>query len=378
MAQRRGDCGVIAVQARRVIVAGCRYTASMDLARSRHVIAMALAAGVCAVAYWPATAEPPAAGALQASPTFVIAHRGASAYAPEHTADAYRLAIAQGADYVEQDLGISSDGVLVCTHDTMLERTTNVHELFPDRFTEVTRNGRTQRHWYVDSLTLAEIKRLDAGSWFDSKFAGAQMLTFQEAIDLVKGKAGLFPELKTPGRFRSRGFDPEQLVADALRKNGLVGATIKGRPAVHLQVFEEESVRRLAKLLPEVPRSFLIGTAEGTTRWLNPSGLAEIKTFATGIAPAYQIVERMPSVVAEAHAVGLTVVPYTFAMRPAKDPYPDAPPALRKTIDESLRLLPTTREALAAQMRRFIEVHKVDGLFTDNPDLFPRERPLPY
>ena len=254
----------------------------------------------------------------------------------------------------------------------MLERTSNVRELFPDRYTEVTRNGRTERHWYVDSLTLAEIKRLDAGSWFDPKFAGAKMLTFQEAIDLVKGKAGLFPELKTPGRFRTRGFDPEQLVADALRKNGLVGATFKGRPAVHLQVFEEDSVRRLATVLPDVPRSFLIGTAEGAKRWLTPAGLAEMKTFATGIAPAYQIVDRMPDLVAQAHAAGLTVVPYTFALRPAKDPYPDAPAEWRKTIDESLKTLPTDRAALTAKMRTFVEVHKVDGLFTDNPDLFPR------
>ena len=304
--------------------------------------------------------------------TFVIAHRGASAYAPEHTAEAYNLAIAQGADYVEQDLGITKDGVLVCTHDTMLERTSNVRALFPDRYTEVTRQGRVERHWFVDSFTLAEIKQLDAGSWLDPKFAGAKMLTFQEAIDLVKGKAGFFPELKTPGRFRSLGFDPEALVADALRKNGLVGTSFKGRPEVHLQVFEEDSLRRLAKVLPDVPRSFLIGSADGAKRWLTPAGLSELRTFATGIAPAYQIVDRMPSLVADAHAAGLTVVPYTFAMRPVKDPYPDAPAEWRAAIEQSLRSLPTTREALTAEMRRFVDVHRVDGLFTDNPDLFPR------
>jgi glycerophosphoryl diester phosphodiesterase len=80
----------------------------------------------------------------------------------------------------------------------------------------------------------------------------------------------------------------------------------------------------------------------------------------------------MPALVAQAHEAGLTVVPYTFALRPAKDPYPDAPAEWRKTIDEALRTLPTTREALTTQMRRFVDIHKVDGLFTDNPDLFPR------
>jgi glycerophosphoryl diester phosphodiesterase len=295
--------------------------------------------------------QPVTTAAAAPTGTFVIAHRGASAYAPEHTAAAYRLAIEQGADYVEPDLGITRDGVFVCTHDGTLERTTNVRERFPDRFTDVKVGATDQRHWLVESFTLAEIKSLDAGSWFGAEFKGARMMTLQETIDLVKGKAGLFPELKVPSRFRAKGFDPEQMVADALRKNGLVGTMVKGRPAVHMQVFEEDSVRRLARVLPEVPRSLLIGSPEGVTRWLNPAGLAELKTFATGIAPAYQIVDRMPEIVPQAHAVGLTVVPYTFTMRPPG---------------------PATRDALTAQIRTFIATHKVDGLFTDNPDLFPR------
>jgi len=65
-------------------------------------------------------------------------------------------------------------------------------------------------------------------------------------------------------------------------------------------------------------------------------------------------------------------VPFTFSLRPAKDPYPEATGEWRKTIDEMLRTLPATREALSAQMREFRDVHKVDGLFTDNPDLYPR------
>src|SRR3989337_1166303 len=66
----------------------------------------------------------------------LIAHRGASAYAPEHTLEAYALAIEQGAAFVEQDLAVTKDGILVCIHDLTLERTTNVEEVFPDRFTE--------------------------------------------------------------------------------------------------------------------------------------------------------------------------------------------------------------------------------------------------
>lgn len=283
-----------------------------------------------------------------AGSAFNVAHRGASAYAPEHTLAAYELALAQGADYVEQDLGLTKDGVLVCAHDPTLERTTDVEERFPDRFTEETAGGTRTKRWYIDEFTLAEIKSLDAGAWFDAKFAGARVPTFQEAIDLVKGKAGIFPELKTPGRLKAKGFDMERAVADALAKNGLVGAAVKGRPAVHLQSFEEASIRRLAELLPAVPRTFLIGTPDAAERWLTPQGLKALRLFATGIGPNRLFIDRDPQIVEAAHAAGLTVVPYTF------------------------RQAGGTREAVAADMRRFVEVFNVDGLFTDNPDLFPR------
>ena len=158
----------------------------------------------------------------------MIAHRGASAYAPEHTLDAYRLAIEQGADYVEPDLCLTKDNVLVVSHDPTLQRTTNVEEIFPDRFTAVTVNGQRTKQWFVEDFTLAEVQRLDNGAWFDVRFAGRRVLTFQEAIDAVKGRAGLFPELKNPGRLRSRGFDIETAVAEIIKKNGLVGASVKG------------------------------------------------------------------------------------------------------------------------------------------------------
>ena len=316
-----------------------------------------------------------AAGATRAPngrPAFSIAHRGASAYAPEHTMAAYRLALEQGADYVEQDLDITKDGVLVCSHDPSLERTTNVEEVFPDRFTEEKTGDRTVKHWYIEDFTLAEIKQLDAGSWFDPKFAGQKVMTFQESIDLIKGKAGFFPELKTPARVRAKGFDVEQAVADVLKKNGLIGATVKGLPAVHMQVFEEDSLRRLAKVLPDVPRSFLIGTPEMVAKWLSADGLKEAKTFVTGVAPARQILDRDPAIVTRAHEAGLTVVPYTFQLRPKQNPYPDAPPEMQKMIAAAYANLPETPAALTADMRKFVEVYKVDGLFTDNPDLFPR------
>jgi glycerophosphoryl diester phosphodiesterase len=303
---------------------------------------------------------------------FVVAHRGASAYAPEHTAEAYRLALEQGAEYVEQDLSLTKDGVLVCSHDPSLERITNVEELFPDRFTSETVGGRTVKRWYIEDFTLAEIRRLDAGSWFDPRFSQLRVLTFQEAIDQLKGKAGLFPEIKTPRRVHAKGLDPEQAVADILRKNNLVGTTFRGRPAVQLQVFEAESLKKLATLLPDVPRTFLMSPTSDVARWLTDPGLREVRTFATGIGPAYQLIEGLPDLVSRAHAAGLTVVPYTFRLKPKRSEYPDAPPELRAMIERSMAGLPEAPAALTDLMRKFTDVYKVDGLFTDNPDLFPR------
>lgn len=334
----------------------------MSLTRRRLSLALAMAATFAAV-----DASTPT--------TFMIAHRGASAYAPEHTIDAYTLAIAQGADYVEPDLCLTKDGVLVVSHDPTLERTTNVEQVFPDRFTTVTVNGKPTKQWFIEDFTLAEVKQLDNGAWFDTRFAGRRMLTFQEAIDIVKGKAGLFPELKNPGRLRSRGFDIEAAVTEALTQNGLVGATFKGRPAVHLQVFEADSLKRLTALLPAVPRSFLLGTPEMAQEWLSVDGLKRVKAFATGVSPSNNLINDDPAIVERAHAEGLTVVPYTFMLRPKEDLYKDVPAEYRKMVEVAMRGLPESPAELTAAMRKFVEIYKVDGLFTDNPDLFPRSIP---
>ena len=138
----------------------------------------------------------------QAPKKLNVAHRGASAYAPEHTLAAYRLAIEQGADFVEQDLAVTKDGVLICLHDPSLERTTDVETKFPTRFTEVAIEGKTRKAWLANDFTLAEIKTLDAGSWFDPKFAGERVPTFDEAVALIRGKAGLYPGTEDAGDLR--------------------------------------------------------------------------------------------------------------------------------------------------------------------------------
>lgn len=279
-----------------------------------------------------------------ASRKLLVAHRGASAYAPEHTLASYRLAVQHRADFVEQDLAVTSDGVLVCAHDPTLQRTTNVEEVFPDRFREA--DGR--RQWFIADFTLEEIKRLDAGSWFDPKFAGEKIPTFQEAIDLVRGHAGLFAELKAPGLYRDRGIDMEPLVVTALRKNGLDQRSADPATPVILQSFDAEALRAVARDLPAIDRTFLFDT-RSAAEWTTSDGLKSVSLFATGIGPAKAVLESDPSIVARAHAAGLTVIPYTFRA-------------------SATGRFPTVRD----EMAHFLTVLDVDGVFTDNPDLFPR------
>jgi glycerophosphoryl diester phosphodiesterase len=275
----------------------------------------------------------------------LIAHRGASAYAPEHTVAAYRLAIAQDADYVEQDLAVTRDGVLICLHDDSLERTTDVEELFPGRATVDPVTGR--RQWLAVDFTLAEIKQLDAGGWFDAKFRGERVPTWEEAVALVGTQAGLYPELKTPALYQSRGIDMTRLFVESLQRLGL---TSRAAGSIIVQSFDDGPLRELAKQMPTLPRTFLIEGRDGP-RWLTKDGLTQVATFATGIGPSKVLLDGRPEIVRMAHEAGLTVTPYTFTTRG-----------------------PATRFGeVGAEMHHYLFELGVDALFTDNPDRFPRD-----
>jgi glycerophosphoryl diester phosphodiesterase len=277
----------------------------------------------------------------------LIAHRGASAYAPEHTLAAYRLAVEQGADFVEQDLQISKDGVLVCLHDLTLERTTNVEEVFPTRSVVERTAGQT---WNVSDFTLQELKTLDAGSWFAAKFKGERIPTFQEAIDLVRGKAGLYPETKGPEVYGSRGFDMETLLLNALRKNKLDTREANPKTPVIVQSFSAESLQKLRKAGSTLPLTFLVSDLDADgARWLTDAGLKQVRQFADGLGPAKALLLKDPTLAPRAHSAGLTLTPYTF--RSAGTPS-------GKTVRE--------------EMADFLYRIGVDALFTDNPDQFPR------
>ncbi|MGD9904473.1 MAG: glycerophosphodiester phosphodiesterase family protein [Vicinamibacterales bacterium] len=287
------------------------------------------------------TAAAPAQGVRK----YNVAHRGASAYAPEHTLAAYRLALAQGADFVEQDLAVTRDGVLICLHDPSLERTTDVESRFPDRATEVTDEGRRRTVWLANDFTLAEIKTLDAGSWFDARFAGERVPTFDEAVAVIKGKAGLYPELKTPEIYQGRDVDFPALVEAALDRLELRGPSADAKTPVILQTFGESTARALAARRIGVPVVLLLGRAPADV----PAFVAAWKDVVAGFGPAKEILAARPDLVTEAHAAGLTVTPYTF--RSASTP---------------------GHASVEAEMAHYLYTLGVDALFTDNPDKFPR------
>jgi len=226
--------------------------------------------------------------------------------------------------------------VLIRLHDDTLDRTTNVAEVF---------GGRRGGNGLANDFTIDEIKRLDAGKWFKPEFAGARVPTFQEMIDLVRGKAGLYPELKSPELYKSRNVDQVKLFVDLIRKNGLEKPESLRTTPVIIQSFDETAIRRVAKELPTIPRVLLTSNDADVAT----ARLREVATFATGIAPEKAILARHPGMVAAAHNLRLTVTSWTF-----------------RADDKTS--FPTVRD----EMAHYLYTLGIDALFTNNPDQFPR------
>lgn len=297
------------------------------------------------------TATPPSARSVSAQPAsparpWLVAHRGASAYAPENTVPAFRLAADQGATFVEFDLRLTKDRQIVCLHDESLERTTDVELVFPDRG-RTGNDSKAQRRWLLEDFTLQELRGLDAGSWFDAKFRGTRIPTFKDTIESLRGRSGLFIELKSPERYEGI----ERLVLDELKAQGLDRPGADPRTPVLIQSFTASSLQIFAQeLKTPLPIHFLIG-ARDAAPWMTPEGLDRIKAFATGLSPEKTIVRDHPDAMARARAMGLLITPYTFRSS-AVEGFAD----------------------VGAEMAHYLGTRGVDGVITDNPDRMVRRK----
>ncbi|MFE3449684.1 glycerophosphodiester phosphodiesterase [Nonomuraea sp. NPDC059194] len=251
------------------------------------------------------TLPAPIAVAAPATTVARVAHRGASAYAPENTLAAFELAEDLNADLFELDVQETRDHELVLMHDTTLARTTDVESVFPGR-----------APWRVGDFTLAEIRRLDAGSWFDGGFRGERVPTLGEALREMNGSGlGLLLEVKEPHLYPGI----EGRVADELRRTDWWSRLV-------VQSFDWGSMRAFHRLMPEVQVG-LLGTPP--TR-----DLARLAAFADQINPPYQ--DLSAAYVRRVHGRGMEVFAWTV----------DDPDDMRRMIS-----------------------YGVDGIITNKPDV---------
>ncbi|WBB92867.1 glycerophosphodiester phosphodiesterase [Verrucosispora sp. WMMC514] len=337
-----------------------------------------------------ATAKP-AAGpdpARVGDQPIVIGHRGASGYRPEHTLEAYRLAIRMGADYIEPDLVATADGVLVARHENEISGTTDVaaRPEFADRRTTKTIDGASVTGWFTEDFTLAELRTLRAkerlpqvrvtNTAFDGQF---QVPTFQEVIDLarVEGRArgrviGVYPETKHPTYFASIGLPLEEPLVETLRRNRM---TKRNSPVI-IQSFETANLRRLDRMI-DVKLAQLLNAAgqpydftlAGDTRTYRdlatPAGLRWISRYADGVGVHKDLIVPRNSaggllapttLVRDAHREKLIVHAWTFR---AENQF--LPADFRIGTD------PNARGDIQSEYELFYRLG-LDGVFTDHPD----------
>ncbi|YAF94152.1 MAG: phytase [Nodularia sp. CChRGM 3473] len=342
---------------------------------------------------------------LDGTAPLVIGHRGASGLRPEHTLEAYKLAIADGADFIEPDLVATKDGYLVARHENALailnadgsvnrtDTSTDVNERpeFADRFTTKVIDGRTIRGWFTEDFTLAEIKTLNSierlpdlrGTNFDGD--GLKVPSLAEIIDLVKQveaetgrKIGIYPETKHPTFFASEGTlldgSPININLGQVLVDTLVDNDFTDPERVFIQSFEVGNLQELKQfIMPaagiDIPLIQLFGGANGRPYdfivsgdprtygdLTRPTELAAIATYAAGIGPNKRLIvptgangqlQAPTTLVEDAHAVGLLLHPYTFR-------------------NEDIFLAPDYNGDPRLEYQQFIELG-VDGFFSDFP-----------
>jgi len=313
---------------------------------------------------------------VQAEP-LLIAHRGASGERPEHTLAAYERAIDQGADFIEPDLVLTKDGVLVARHENEIGGTTDVadHPEFADRKTTKVIDGVEMAGWFTEDFTLAELRTLrarerlpdlrPANKRFDTLY---QIPTFEEILKLVRAKEaesgrriGLYPETKHPSYFAGIGLAHQAPLLDLLNRYGYMTEA----DPVFIQSFEVGNLKALRAATRL--RLIQLVDAEGGpadlpgTRYddlLTVQGLADIATYADGIGPSAALViapEGATALVGRAHDAGLQVHVWTLRM---ENPFL---PAQYQRGDD-----PEGRGDFAGYVRAMVRAG-VDGLFSDFP-----------
>ena len=295
----------------------------------------------------------------------VIAHRGASGERPEHTIESYRLAIEEGADYIEPDLVMTRDGVLIARHENEIGGTTDVaqHPEFAGRHRTQVIDGETMTGWFTEDFTLAEIMTLRARERLpelrpqNCAFDGRCMIpTFDDILRLAtevnrqRGAApriGVYPETKHPAHFAALGLAQEQPVLDALGRHGYLA---EGSP-VFIQSFDARNLRQL-RGMTRLPLVQLLEHDLGD--------LGEIARYADAIGIAKSL--ATPDGVRRAHAAKLKVHVWTFR-------------AENEFLPEDLRIgaAPEAHGDLDAEIRRFLD-RGIDGFFVDFPAVGVRVR----
>ncbi|MFM9827211.1 MAG: glycerophosphodiester phosphodiesterase [Sphingomonas sp.] len=313
------------------------------------------------------------------SPPIIIGHRGASGLRPEHTLASYTLAIEQGADFIEPDLVLTKDGVFVARHENDITGTTNVadHPEFAARKATKVIDGESHTGWFTEDFTLAELKMLrakerlpqlrPANAGFDGKF---DVPTLAEIITLAKDQTrrtgrtiGIYPETKHPSYFASIGKPMEAALVAQLKAAGWDSA----KAPVFIQSFEVNNLKALRKMtrirliqLMDASGGPADNAAPSYAAMATPAGLKGVAAYAYGIGPNKNMVwsgtpDNGTSLVADAHAVGLRVHPWTMR---AENLF--LPASLREGAD------PAVHGRIQAEIKRYLALG-VDGFFTDFP-----------
>ncbi|MBL8545122.1 MAG: glycerophosphodiester phosphodiesterase [Hyphomonadaceae bacterium] len=314
----------------------------------------------------------------------VIAHRGASAYRPEHTLASYTLAIEQGADFIEPDLVMTKDHFLVCRHENEITQTTNVadHPEFASRRKTKTVDGVEALGWWVEDFTLAELKTLrareripqlrPANTQYNDQF---EVPTFAEALALAQARGkGIYPELKHPTFLREQGVDPVPAFIAAVNEGGGQRAA----DIMFVQCFEIGAIRTLARMSSIRWTCVQLVAADGGpwdqretsyASMLTDDGLRRIAEYARGLGAEKSLVIPRDAgnnlagptdLVARAHAANLVVHPWT--MRPENFFLPTS----LRIGDAGAADYMRQHGNLDAELRAFYAAG-VDGVFSDDP-----------